>query len=88
MIKKDLLELGFEEVIVQPEESGCNFIFSYFIKNISGITLISSEFDYIDNNNIDVFIFNVYIFNTGDKIIFKDKNELSLFIDILVRNIN
>ena len=82
MKEQDLLDLGFKRTDVSAEESGQNAFYYYDIDlgSNGSISLISPSDDEVENGNWYVEVFE------DNKVIFTDKDDLKVFIDIINKN--
>ena len=80
----DLQQLGFEKVVITPEESGAPLGWYYYELNLSeendNFCLISQESDRVQND-----IWMVKLFETADYI-FEKRDELKDFISSVLKH--
>ena len=83
MTEQDLIDLGFKQNTVLPEESGYDTIFWYYTYDFdesASLCLISSDNEEAENDEWYVEIFE------SIKIRFETKSSLAEFIDLIERN--
>ena len=83
MTEQDLIDLGFKQNTVLPEESGYDTIFWYYTYDFyesASFYLISNDNEESENDEWYVEIFE------SSKIRFENKSSLAEFIDLIERN--
>ena len=83
MTEQDLIDFGFERNDVTAEESGADNDFYYYdidLGSNGSISLISPSNDEVENENWYVEVFE------DAKVMFTDKDDLKIFIDIINKN--
>jgi|TARA_B100001094_G_scaffold45393_1_gene40341 hypothetical protein len=83
MSEQDLIDLGFEK-IEQNDEYDKFHYYSYDIKGEPGAgSLISSANDELLINDM----WEVYAWDINESLVFDDKEDIKIYIDVLERNI-
>ena len=83
MKEQDLIDLGFQRVDQDDEDDKFHY-YSYDIKGEpSGGSLISSGNDELLINDM----WEVYAWDINENLVFDDKEDIKIYIDVLERNI-
>jgi len=83
MTKQDLIDLGFEKIEQDDEDDKFHY-YSYDIKGEPGAgSLISSANDELLINDM----WEVYAWDINESLVFDDKEDIKIYIDVLERNI-
>jgi hypothetical protein len=82
MKEQDLVDLGFERIDIDEDAEKFHY-FSYDLNNESGGgSLISnSDDDVVDGK------WKVYAWDINENLVFNDKEDIKIYIDVLERNI-